>query len=119
MTALRLVVLCVADLGGSQKGLCSVAGESTMMVAADESRIVDPDTVGDVMDSASPETAAATCFGGLLLPLAPPTFLTLPTRTTIARAGVAVAVLALLRKVEPTLKVLFAGLGGRARLYFS
>jgi hypothetical protein len=112
------VVLCVADLGGSEKGLCSLAGESTMMVAADESRIVDPDTVGDVMDSTSPAAAAATCFGDLLL-LAPPTFLTLPTRTTMARAGVAVAVLALLRKVEPTLKVLFAGLGGRARLYFS
>jgi hypothetical protein len=82
-----------------------------MRVAADESRMVDPDTVGDVTDSAS-----AANFGVLL----PFTFFTLPTRTTIARAGVAVAVLALLRKVEPTLKVLFAGLGGRsAPLYFS
>jgi hypothetical protein len=114
MTALRLVVLWAADLGGSQKGLCSVAGESMMRVAADESRMVDPDTVGDVSDSASPPA----CFCGLLA--APPTFLTLPTRTTMARAGVAVAVLALLRKVEPTLKVLLAGLGGRIiwLLYF-
>jgi hypothetical protein len=80
------------------------------MVAADESRTVDPDTVGDVIESAS-----AASFG--VLPV--PTFFTLPTRTTIARAGVAVAVLALFKKVEPTLKVLFAGLGGRSPLYFS
>lgn len=110
MTALRLVVLCAADLGGSQKGLWSIAGESTMRVAADESRTVDPDTVGDISESASAAT-----FGVLLAP----TFFTLPTRTTIARAGVAVAVLALFKKVEPTLNVLFAGLGGRRPLYFS
>ncbi len=110
MTALRLVVLCAAEWGGSQKGLWSMAGESTMMVAAEESRMVVPDTVGDVMESAS--------AAGLSVLLAP-TFFTLPTRTTMARAGVAVAVLALFRKVEPTLKVLPVGLGGRSPLYFS
>jgi hypothetical protein len=109
MTALRLVVLCVADFGGSEKGPSS-AGESTMMVAAAESRIVDPDTVGDATESAS-----GAGLGCLLAPI----FLTLPTRTTMARAGVAVVVLALLRNVEPTLKVLLAGLGGRTLLYFS
>jgi hypothetical protein len=111
ITALRVVVLWEADLGGSENGPSSEAGESTMSVGADESRMVDPDAVGDVSELASEDG-----FGGLLAP----TFLTLPTRTTMARAGVAVAVLALLRKVEPTLKVLFAGLGGRGiRLYFS
>jgi hypothetical protein len=109
ITALRLVVLWVADLGGSENGLCSLAGESTMRVAAAESRMVDPDTEGDLVESAS----AASLGDRLAF-----TFFTLPTRTTIARAGVAVAVLALLRKVEPTLKVLLAGLGGRRPLYF-
>jgi hypothetical protein len=111
ITALRLVVLCEADFGGSENGPSSTAGESAMMVAAAESRTVVPDTVGDVAESES--APGLRC----LLEL---TFLTLPTRTTIARAGVAVAVLALFRNVEPTLKVLLAGLGGRgARLYFS
>jgi hypothetical protein len=112
MTALRLEVLWAADLGGSEKGPWSKAGESTMMVAADESRMVEPDTVGDVSRS-----SCDACARGDLVP----TFFTLPTRTTIARAGVAVWVLALFRKVEPMLKVLFAGLGGRGAsvlLYF-
>jgi len=56
-----------------------------------------------------------------VLGLFTPIFFTLPTRTTIARAGVAVWALALFRKVEPTLNVLFAGLGGRMspELYLS
>lgn len=113
MTALRLLLLMVLwdeGLGGSENGPRSfVCGESTMMVAAVESRIVDPDTViGDV------SVASSDRFVLLLLSL-----LTLPTRTTMARAGVAVWVLALFKNVEPTLKVLFAGLGGRTTAYFS
>lgn len=108
MTALKLDELWLADFGGSLNGLCSVAGESTIRVGAEESRR-DPDAAGEMSESES-----GFDLGGRWAL----TFLTLPTRTTMARAGVAVAVLALLRKVEPTLKVLFAGLGGRGiRLY--
>jgi len=79
-----------------------------MIVAEFESRTVD-DAAGDGIGSSDVDFA---------LPL---TFFTLPTRTTMARAGVAVCVLALLRNVDPTLKVLPAGLGGRRPLwlYFS
>ena len=41
------------------------------------------------------------------------------TLTIMARAGMAVWALALFKNVEPTLKVLLAGLGGRRPLYFS
>jgi hypothetical protein len=78
-----------------------------MMVAAVESLMVEPDTVGDV-------TASSSALDDALVF----TLFTLPTRTTIARAGVAVWVLALFKKVEPTLKVLPVGLGGRRALYF-
>jgi hypothetical protein len=79
-----------------------------MIVAGFESRTVD-EAAGDGIGSSEVD------FG---LPL---TFFTLPTRTTMARAGVAVWVLALFKNVEPTLKVLPVGLGGRSPLplYFS
>jgi len=78
-----------------------------MIVVESESRVlvvVGGDGVG----------SSATDLGFVL------TFFTLPTRTTMAaRAGVAVA-LTLLRKVDPTLKVLPVGLGGRRPgAYFS
>jgi hypothetical protein len=76
-----------------------------IIVAAVESRAVDA-ALGDGI-------ASSDDFG---FPL---TFFTLPTRTTMARAGVAVWVLALFKNVEPTLKVLPVGLGGRRLLYFS
>jgi len=66
------------------------------------------------LDEAAGDGIGSSVDLGLLL-----TFLTLPTRTTMARAGVAVWVLALFKNVEPTLKVLPAGLGGRRLLYFS
>jgi len=84
ITALRLLLLralWLDGLGGSVKGPRSfVCGESTIMVAAVESRTVDPDTVtGDVSVSSSD-----------LLVLMLFNLFTLPTRTTMARAGVAV-----------------------------
>jgi hypothetical protein len=78
-----------------------------MMVAEFESRTVD-DAAGDGIGSSVVDFAL------------PETFFTLPTRTTMARAGVAVWVLALFKNVEPTLNVLPVGLGGRRPLlYFS
>jgi len=113
ITALKLVLLKVpvlleADVfGGSEKGPISDDGESTIIVAAVESLALDSEPMLDAdVSSLSREPVVLSFF-------------TLPTRTTIARAGVAVWVLALLRKVEPTLKVLFAGLGGRTEAYFS
>lgn len=70
-----------------------------------ESRPADEVVLGDVADES--DVLGLTVF----------TFLTLPTRTTIARAGVAV-----FKKVDPTLNVLFllfVGLGGRNPVYFS
>lgn len=76
-----------------------------MMVPTLESRPADEAEVGEVADESD------------VLGLVVFTFLTLPTRTTMARAGVAV-----FRKVDPTLNVLFllfVGLGGRNPVYFS
>ncbi len=108
ITALRLVLLLFTEsFGGSENGPWSGVGESTIIVAALESRIVEDEVLGVGIGSSG-------VFG---LPRG--TFLTLPTRTTMARAGVAVCALALFKNVEPTLKVLPAGLGGLRLLYFS
>lgn len=78
-----------------------------MMVSEVDSRIVLFSRSGD-------------CSSGVLgLPTLTTFEFPLPTRTTWARTGMAVWALALFRKVEPTLKVLPLGLGGRRPLYFS
>ena len=78
-----------------------------IMVPVLDSRPADEAVLGEVADESG------------VLALVVLTFFTLPTRTTMARAGVAV-----FKKVDPTLNVLFllllfVGLGGRNPVYFS
>lgn len=78
MTALRLAVLWLDDRGGSENGPWLGVGESTMMVLIFESCTVEEvDRAGEATDSVVDFALVATFF-------------TLPTRTTMARAGVAV-----------------------------
>lgn len=108
MTALRVAVLWLAEgTGGSANGPWSTSGESMIIGPLADSFAVTEPRLGE--DSSG------------VLGLLVDTFLTLPTRTTMARAGVAVWALALFRNVDPTLKVLPAGLGGLRTppLYFS
>ncbi len=132
MTALKLLpARCVGDVGGSENGPWSGVGESSMIVKAVESRPGLP--TGDENFSRTGEIRASFSWllvregiispSGLVLTLLALGFdcffSPLPTRTTTGRTGMAVCALALLRKVEPTLNVLFAVLTGRRLLYLS
>lgn len=103
MTALSVWLLERLEVtvsGGSRNGLCSSRGVFLMTGVCG----------ADISETSSNVLLTLDLDDGLRL---------LPTRTTCARTAVAVfALVALFRKVEPTLKVLSAGLGGCLGAYF-